>query len=224
MRIINYDSSRVTTLFPLEEIIPLSGANDREIIDAVTKRYGFLKSPDLAKDDVTKDGYKFGSGQFPHGVTVFKIGEFSIFRDGLVVTAATTDGSEAFLDDIIKFMRESFSFRDFETKPRRYFQSQLVVEFDRPPENLLKSLHEITAAISKPLAEIYGAEIPMQFYRIDFDLDKIGIVVPAAATVQKFIIERRLGVPFDKQRFFCAAPMRTHNHIEVLQSIETLIR
>jgi hypothetical protein len=64
MRVINYDTSRVTALFPLEEVLPLSGINDRELIEAVTNRYRFLRSPDLAKDDITKDGYKFASGQF----------------------------------------------------------------------------------------------------------------------------------------------------------------
>jgi len=224
MRIINYEASRVTALFPLEEVLPLSGINDRELIDAVTKRYGFLRSPDLAKDDIAKDGYKFASGHFSFQNAVFIISEFSIFRDGLVVLAATTDGSEAFMDDVIEFTRRVFSFRDFETAPRRYFQSQIVVEFDRPPEKLLKTLSEITAAVSEPLSEIYGMEVPMEFARLDFDFDKMRSPNPAPQIVHRFIIERRLGVPFNKQRFFCAAPMRTENHIEVLEKIERLIR
>lgn len=225
MRIINYDTSRVTALFPLEEVIPLSGINDRELIDAVTSRYRFLRSPDLAKDDISKDGYKFSSGHFSFQNSTFRIQEFSIFRDGLVILASTTDGSEAFIDDVMEFVRRVFSFRDSETEPRLYFQSQIVVEFDRPPERLLKSLKEIATAIAEPLSEIYGTEIPMEFARLDFDFDKL--TAPTAtpiATVHRFIIERRLGVPFNKQRFFCAAPMRTQNHIEVLEKIESLIR
>jgi hypothetical protein len=223
MIVINYESSRVTMLFPLEELLPLSGINDREIITAVTNKYKFLRSPDLAKDDISKDGYKFGSGQFQFHESIFRINEFSIFRDGLVVNAAVTDGSEVFLDDVISFMKEEFSFRDFKTKPRRYFQSQIVVEFERSPERLLKSLERLSAIISAPLEKIYETEIPMRFARLDFDFDKLSKQTPAPATVQRFIIERRAGISFDNERYFCAAPMRTGEHETALKQIEALI-
>jgi hypothetical protein len=223
MRVVKYDASRVTSLFPFEEVTPLSGANDREIIEAVGSRYKFLKIPDLAKDDVAKDGFKFASGQFTFESSVFRLGEFSIFRDGLVINAATTNGSEAFLDDVIKFMRESFSFRDFVTKPRLFFQSQLVVEFDRAPEKLLRSLDQLVEVISKPLRDSYDAEIRMQFSRLDFDVDRSPGKPPIARLVQRFGIERRTDIPFEKQRFFCVAPMRTNTHIAVLEAIEKLI-
>lgn len=223
MRVINYDSSRVTSLFPLEEIIPLSGVNDREIIEALTGRYKFLKSPDLTKDDVTKDGYKFASGQFSFESSIFRITEFSIFRDGLVILATKTDGSEAFLEDVIAYMQKEFSFRDFETKPRRYFLSQIVVEFDRSPERLLKSLEKLTAIISEPLEQIFGMKIPMKFGRLDFDFDKMTKPNPSPGVVHRFILERRAGIPFEKERFYSAAPMRTAEHEKVLEEIESLI-
>jgi hypothetical protein len=223
MRVINYDSSRVSSLFPLEEIIPLSGVNDREIIEALTGRYKFLKSPDLARDDVSKDGYKFASGQFSFKTSIFRITEFSIFRDGLVIIATKTDGSEAFLEDVIAYMQKEFSFRDFETKPRRYFQSQIIVEFDRSPENLLKSLGKLTSVVSAPLEQIYGMRIPMKFGRLDFDFDKMSKSNPSPAVVQRFILERRSGIPFEKERYYSAAPMRTSDHEKVLEEIEGLI-
>jgi hypothetical protein len=221
VRIINYDSGRVTCLFPLEEVTPITGINDREIIAAITSRYHFLKSPDLAKDDIAKDGYKFGSGQHPFGAILFRINDFSIYRDGLVINATATDGAEAFLDDVIQFMQERFDFRDFETEPRRYFQSQLVVEFDRSPARLLTALDDLSYTISGPLEDIYRMDIPMQFARLDFDFDKMS-KHPAPAVVQRFIIERRAGVPFESERYFCAAPMRTGDHIQVLERIENL--
>jgi hypothetical protein len=223
MRVVNYDASRVTSLFPFEEVTPLSGANDREIIGAIADKYKFLKIPDLAKDDIAKDGFKFASGQFMFESSVFRLNEFSIFRDGLVINAATTNGSEAFLDDVIKFMRESFSFRDFVTKPRLFFQSQLVVEFDRSPEKLLRSLDQIAEIISAPLKKDYDPAIQMQFSRLDFDVDRSPGKPLIARSVQRFGIERRLDIPFEKQRFFCVAPMRTNTHIAVLEAIEKLI-
>ncbi|HEY5063656.1 MAG TPA: hypothetical protein VIJ04_02335 [Xanthobacteraceae bacterium] len=223
MRIVSYDGSRVTCLFPLEEVIPLSGVNDREIIDAVAAKYTFLKSPDPAKDNISKEGYKFFSGQFSYGTTIFRVNDFSIYQDGLVVKAATTNGSEAFLDDVIAYMQSRFGFRDFETAPRRYFQSQLVVEFERSPERLVKHLDKMTEAISIPLEKIFGMKIPMKFARLDLDFDKTSKPNPSPSVVQRFIIERRAGIPFERERYFCAAPMRTADHEHLLAEIESFI-
>ncbi len=132
-------------------------------------RMGGTRLFDRIVGKAAKDGYKFASGQFIFDSSIFRLSEFSIFRDGLVVNAATTNGSEVFLDDVIKFMREEHSFRDFVTKPRLFFQSQLVVEFDNPPEKLLHSLNQITEIISKPLSEAYDTEINMKFSRLDFE-------------------------------------------------------
>jgi hypothetical protein len=188
MKVVAYDSSRVTCLFPLEEAVPLSGVNDRAIVEGVKNKYSFLKGPDLSIDEVAKNGYKFDSGQFVLDSQIFRIAEFAIFRDGLVIAATKTDGSEAFLDDVIAFLQKEFSFRDLETTPRRYFQSQIVVEFERSPEGLLKSLDRLTAAISKPLKEIYEMEIRMRFARLDFDFDKEGTPTQVAAAVQRFVL------------------------------------
>ena len=61
MKIIAYEASRLTILFPYEEVVPLAGVNDREIIEKVTARYKFLKSPSLVSEEITKNGYRFRS-------------------------------------------------------------------------------------------------------------------------------------------------------------------
>src|SRR5262249_30267200 len=139
--------------------------------------------------------------------------------DGIVVNAPTTDIAEAFLDDIVPYMQEQFQFRDFITIPRRYFQSQIVVEFDRSPAKLIQHFEKITSSISKRLIDTYALEIPMNFMRLDFDFDRTKTNVPAL--VQKLFIERRVSVPFDKERFYCAAPLRTADHAALLSEIES---
>src|SRR5579862_2628988 len=183
MKIIAYENSRLTALFPFEEVVPLAGANDREIIDTLTRRYSFLKSPNLVGEDVAKNGYKFEAGQFTFNEIVERITDFSIYRDGTVINAARTEVSEAFLDDVIEFMKKEFNYRDFITPPRRYFQSQVVVEFSKSPAKLIKSLSAIASMVSEPLKGIYGADIPMQLARIDLDVDKTSLNLHPSATV-----------------------------------------
>jgi hypothetical protein len=223
MRIIAFETCRVTALFPFEEVTPLGGVSDLDIVEKIKARYAFAKAPDLATAEVSKNGYKFETGKFSFESTPARIADFAVYRDGIVINASKTNVAEAFLDDVISFMQKEFSFREFMTPPRRYFQSQIVVEFDRTPEKLINSLNAIASAVSEPLVAIYGVKIPMKFARLDFDADKENLSFPAPATVHKFIIERRLNIPFAKERFFCSAPMRTDTHVAVLEKIETLM-
>jgi len=223
MKVISYDSSRLTSLFPFEEVVPLAGANDREIVESIKAKYDFLTGPDLSKsEEIAKSGYKFENGQFSFNSENFRIANLGIYRDGIVINAQKTDGSEAFLDDLIAFVREEFSFRDFITEPRRYFQSEIVVEFEHSLNDFIRSFEKIVSVISQPLKRIYAIDIPLGLARIDFDVDKTRLATTAPAAIQRFIIERRIGVAFEKERFYSAAPMRTPDHVSVLEEIEKL--
>lgn len=221
MKIIAYENCRVTMLFPLEEIVPLGGANDSDIIAKVQARYHFGRGPELKSEEIAKNGYKFEGGHFNHAEMTVRIVDLALYRDGVVVNGIETEVVEAFLDDVVEFMRREFGFRDFITKPRKYFQSQIIVEFAQSPAKLIRSFDKITAAISDPLKRIYDLEVPVGFARLDFETDKT--TTQASAAIQRFIIERRAGISFDRERYFSAAPMRTRDHLAVLEQIEGLI-
>lgn len=221
MRIIANESSRVTILFPFEEIAPLGGASTRDIVEAMKQRYEFLNTPDLstAREELVKTGYKFQTGQFEHEGKKANILDFAVYTDGIVANAATMESAEAFLDNVIRLMRVEFGFRDFSTKPQRYFLSNLIVEFDRPLANLLSQFDKISNAILQRIEQTYQINTPMNFARIDFEIDKTLI----KSTIARFNIDRRFGIPFDKERYFSGAPLRTSDHIAVLEEIEKLI-
>jgi hypothetical protein len=221
MRVIAYEICKVVMLFQLEEVVPLGGANDPDIVAKVRDRYRFTRGPDLKVEEIAKSGLKFEMGNFQFENANVRITDFALYRDGIVINATKTDAAEAFLDDIVSYMRKEFSFRDFITKPSRFFQSQIVVEFERSPAKLINSFEKITNSISARLQETYSMEIPMDFMRLDFDFDRIQS--PAPALIQKVIIERRVGVPFNKQRYFSAAPLRTADHEALLREIEDLL-
>lgn len=58
----------------------------------------------------------------------------------------------------------------------------------------------------------------MNLARIDFEYDKVA--EKSALVVPKFIIERRQGISFERERYFCSAPMRTRDHVDILEKIE----
>jgi hypothetical protein len=221
MEVIAYESCKVVMLFPLEEVVPLGGVSDPDVVAKVQERYRFTKVPDLKTEEIAKNGYKFELGSFQFRGTNVRIADLALYRDGIVVNAVKTDATEAFLDDIISFMQKEFLFRDFITKPRKYFQSHIVVEFDRSPAKLIRSFEKIIKSISERLRETYSIEIAMDLMRLDLDFDRTKSDAPNL--IQKVVVERRVGVPFDKHRYFCAAPLRTADHEALLKEIEGLL-
>jgi hypothetical protein len=109
-------------------------------------------------------------------------------------------------------------FRNFTEAPVIRFVSQLVVEFNKPLERLIKPFEALATIVSDRLSPIYKQDVPLGFSRLDLEYDKLthksSIIVP------KFIIERRQGIPFSKERYYCSAPIRTNEHIAILEKIE----
>jgi len=223
MRVIAFETCRVTALFPFEEVTPLGGVSDLDVVEKIKSRYHFVKGPELTSEEIAKNGYKFETGKFSFESSSVRITDFAVYRDGIVINAAKTDVAEAFLDDVTAYMQKEFSFREFSTQPRRYFQSHIIVEFDQPLPKLITAFEGLSSAISEPLAEIYETKIPISFGRVDFTADKTKLSVRSPATVHPFVIERRVNVPFEKERYFCSAPLRTNTHLAVLERIETTL-
>lgn len=215
MKIISQDICRVTVLFPLEEIVPLEGINGPEAIAKIQQRYEFLKTPDpaIGREDAAKNGYKFGTGQISLNGKKSIVVEFAIYTDGIVADAKNSEIAEKFLDDIILFMQNEFGFRQFTTEPTRHFWNQAVIEFERPLEGLFPSFDNVSGAISRFL----GAGTLMRFARLDLQGEK-GPTPNSAPP--KFVLERRAGIPFDRERYYSSAPLRTEDHVAVLEEIE----
>jgi hypothetical protein len=130
MNIVSYDLAKTTLLFALEEVAPLGGINTANVITGIVTRYNFAKYPDTntSREELGKIGLKFEDGSFMGGT--INIAEFSIFRDGIVAGAKTTDEAESFIGDMLQWMRNTYKFREFINVPVRRFISQIVVEFD----------------------------------------------------------------------------------------------
>jgi len=220
MKIVAQESARITVLFPLEEVVPLSGFNGLEAINKIQQRYEFLKVPDpgVSREEIAKTGYKFGTGQIQLNGTKGVIVQLGIFSDGISADAQDSEIAEKFLIDIIRYLQSDFSFRPFATEPRWFFHNQMVVEFKNSPAGLIASFGKISDAISKYLDRNYKTHVPMSFFRLDLQVDKNIVPEPAP----KFILERRVGIAFEKERYYSSAPLRTVDHIALLEEIEKL--
>ena len=66
MKIVAFEAGRVTSLFPFEEVVPLGGTTDLDVVEKIKSRYQFVKGPELTTDEVSKNGYKFETGKFEY--------------------------------------------------------------------------------------------------------------------------------------------------------------
>jgi hypothetical protein len=223
MRIISFESGRVTQLFPLEEFAPAAGANSPSVLSQIAQRYGFSIVPNITtREDLNKNGLVFGMGQFQNGAQPLVITDFAIYTDGLAAVAEKTEWAELFLEDVISWVKAECGFREITSGVRRLYSSSVVVDFENSPSNLVRQFKQIADFISDRTITIASSRKQMDFARLDFEIDKRTLASEGQVAISKFILERRAGVAFGQERYFSAAPMTTADHLLTLEEIERI--
>jgi hypothetical protein len=221
LKIVSFDSARVTWLVPLEEIAPAAGAHSVSIIGLLAARYNFSIVPSITtRDDMEKKGLPFGMGHFEVDGQRFLVSDFIVYNDGLVAVSEKTEWAEKFLEDVIQWVTKEFGFRTPSSGIRKLYGSTIVVDFDNSLSQLFADYEKIANLISSHTVMVMPERKTMQFSRMDFEVDKNALEGQLA--IPKFILERRGGVKFSQERFYSAAPMHTADHVKVLTEIERL--
>ncbi|MCK1562452.1 hypothetical protein IVB08_00305 [Bradyrhizobium sp. 173] len=223
MKVIKFDSARATWLFPLEEFGPVAGSNNPSVISQIAQRYGFAQVPTITTQEaMAKNGLPFGMGHFQNRDSRFAVTDFVVYNDGLVAIAEKTEWAEAFLEDVTTWVKSEFNFREVVSGIRKLYASTIVVDFESPLSRLLKGYEVISNLITSHAVTITPHKTPLQFSRLDFEVDRT--VLAGQLALPKFVIERRAGVSFDHERYYCNAPMHTETHLSVLKEIEDLAK
>ena len=197
-----------------DEVKPIGGYHLPGLLAAIVERYELTKFPSL--EEAKAGGAKFQNGRF--AARKINIAELSIFNDALNVTTTDTSDSEIVLSDLFKWLKERFGFREPTTKPVRMFQSDLIVEFENDTSRALSLFSPLIEFVQKETESINGLKKPVQFSRLDFGGDP-KILGPHTT----FLIERRAGIPWESNRYFCKANMSTNAHIKALELLDKLL-
>jgi hypothetical protein len=223
MKLISTELGRVVRLVPADEYRPIGGFHGPTGFRLLAERYSFGYSPDLRRpwDELNKEGFKFQQGKFVHGNKTINVTDFTIYPDGLVVTAFTTDEAELFLSDVLAWGKEVFGIRDAVTdKHRTLYLSHVVIEFGASPNVLLNGFSRISERLSGLLHSNYGITAPVQLSSLCLNYDKTE--TPAWANIAQFVLERRVNQPYAANRFYSEAPLRTLDHLAFLEVIEAV--
>ena len=217
MRIIATDTGRVVQLVVMEEIRPTSGIYMPALYQAVSDRYAFVARPQDLHVAIAS-GAKFNHGRLITPNKTITISDIGIYNDGIIVDSLNTDDAEIILEDFILWTKNILGLRDTITQIPRTYSSLVTVEFERPIESALRGVEIFTGSLNAALKNAYGWDLETNILRFGVNADPQS-VPPLRNT--HFFLERRISRPYSENRYQSGAPLRTEEHLALLQTIET---
>jgi hypothetical protein len=207
-----------------EEVSPPSNPPLLGIISGIGSFFDFAIKP--PRETIgTGTPLVFQSGRFRDMDKEIGINQLLVLPDGDIVASANTDVAEQALNILIDYLNREFGYRMEGASAKRLYVSTVVVEFEKDFESMIPQIGTIQSLLSRILSH---AE-PYKLIRISCSPGTGGMPnLPPLNPLDNlertdFTIERRVGSHFSANRFFCTAPMRTGDHVRLLEEIERLL-
>lgn len=216
MEILNVRLARAIWLFEARDLNP-KGLNLIPFAAEVRDRYKFLVWPNtpeaLAPDN--PQGSAFQNGAFAVDNQVLTV-SFTLYGDGIVAdTGASTQHTEAFIDDLLSFAQQAGLVYRPDLIQRKQYVSELIVRPHAAIVSLCGKLGSLAAMINRMVPPF---EATYEWTGFQLGADHRYPFQPLA-----FTFERETKVPFDLNRFYSSAPLRTEQHEALLDEMEALL-
>lgn len=190
-----------------------------DVVKGLEARYKFMEIPKTVGEYDFVKGITFAGGKFDGKRAITK---FQVFSNGLLSESTEgTDFCDKFFDDLIGWANKEFNLELSETETGRVYQNEMEFESLLPLDNLFGPIAVIAQKIPELLLEYGQQEYTYGFTGLICDVDSTK--VPKAIPAQ-FFLERRTGRSHDENLFYSRAPLRTRDHIELLELLERELR
>ena len=215
MKVVSIEFGQVTWIVDIS--MPPGRMYFPESLQKINTRYGFVRGPDLNEMLSQEPNVVFEHGRFGDHV----IKKFSIHTDGFLVNSeAGTDIADGFLDDLMDWIKEEFGAAKLDINDSfRIYDSHLVIQLEVDLASQMEFTNFVSSKIAKQ-RESYGLT-PSEYMVSGFILSAEGNAPNLSPP--SFTIERRRGQPFKNNLFLSNAPLRTGDHIKLLEDIEASI-
>ncbi|HET6977213.1 MAG TPA: hypothetical protein VFI24_12870 [Pyrinomonadaceae bacterium] len=220
MELLAIRTARVIAYLNAEELNPSGRPIAHDFMNAFVERYSFVKRPTTADEilDSQNKGLTFELGKFGD----VGINKLIFFDWGVVIeTSTSTDASEKILQDILDWGAERFGLSNRPTLiSQKNYLSELVFS------------SEMSLPAISPMFEFLGKEIT-DLVRIylgnSLPFETVGITLAFDSTESKqlftpFTIQRVTDTPFPLKKYYSGAPLRTSDHIRLLNQFEKVIQ
>jgi hypothetical protein len=188
-----------------------------DVIQALKERYAFVSAEIIPADP--NQGNVFRVGKLTYAERDINISELHVYHLGAaVMTISDTNDSEIVLDDLLAWASSRFKVT-FSEHGKRAYSSQLEFELRRPLPDYFPHLKPIGISMSRLLPDFWPVKPLYEVSSVSFSFDP-SIRLAGLGNIR---IERREGIPYDANLYFSEAPLRTKDHIAVLEAFETSI-
>jgi len=211
--------------------IRASNAGNVYLLDAVKglkDRYGFIQFPTTLQEYDASKGVTFLHGKFTSQRPLTTTGlvsqnlvidRFQIYTNGVLAeTKAFAEDADLFLDDVLEWAKERFGLVFNEIPPiRKAYLSQLEVVLNINLNNYSRDISPFSKRIEDFL-EGYGqkeSSFEVSNISLHCDTTQFPVLAPTA-----FIVERKVQTPYSSQTYVTSAPLKTADHIKILESLE----
>lgn len=211
MKLVTVDRSQLVAL--LRAVRPEGPLPLRTQIEIVQEMFDFSVAPETI-DDIMNDGFRFSQGSF-EGVSLDSL---ALHDDGVVLESrAPTEYLERVLDHLLEEISRSYGFVIYKShKIDRFYQSALTITSDKQLLQALDTLKSMQASIEISLLNDSGITCKYAPFGVAFACDTIETAVKPI----EFRMERKSGVSFDFNQYFCVAPLKTESHLKLLGELE----
>ncbi len=218
MKLAAIHGSKLTALVELVDLVPQGKVFLPDLLEAIALRCQFRKFPKEFGKDGTAPGAVFEIGIWNDQ----PISKLSIFNDGIVLeTSSSTEDTESTLHEMLLWVKEEEGIQfEKETIKRKVFYSQIAVYFDVQPDWLHPILGELSATLSDAASKQVG--LPMTYRTAGITLGPSTLI--AKYPTAHFTFERRVDVPDSENKYFSGAPLRTYEHLALLEKFEKALR
>lgn len=194
-----------------------------DLNQAMVERYGFVKVPTkLEEFDETK-GVTYQHGKFSiktaDASREIVIGSFQVYSNGLIAdTSSSTDHADQFLDDVIAWAGKTYGITIPDNqKIENIYLSNLEVSTIKPLPVYIPSASILVEDISRYLNQYGLKHEPYEATGFMLHFDK---TLSPNSFLTNFTLARREGVPFAAGLYFSSAPLKTTDHIALLEKLE----
>ncbi len=189
------------------------------LVRAFEKRYGFLEGPKTVEDYNLERGITFLHGFFQNRVVIDRC---QIFQNGIIVESkAAVEEWENFIDDLTEWVSRDASIQMVPWPNAAYgYHSQLEVVCKASLGAAINRFSEITKLLSAMLQSYGQISSVFEPSSISFHTELSAVPYPKPAA---FTFARREEQPYSSNIYFSAAPLKTGDHIKLLETFEKVL-
>lgn len=214
MRLLRIEGGSLTALF--EYARPIGQPYLPSVFRELVHRYSFSEYP---RDFQSMNA---DSVQFQHGNFNGYAFNVTMYRDGIILhSASNTDIIDDIFADLQGFAKETLSVDTFKAqKTDTMYESVIVFQSEKDVLLPIRSALSIGAAISDKLERTSQIRVDFQPFGFSLapDVSEISGLKPPP-----FRVERRGGTPYSFDHYFSTAPLRTVDHVAIIEELESLV-